>query len=271
MPKGLSLHIGINSVDPNSYAGWSGPLTACEADAGDMEALARSRHFEPNVLLTNQATREAVIKAVLTAASALEAGDLFFLTYSGHGGQLPDLNGDESDGLDETWCLFDGELVDDEIYELLGKFNEGVRIVSLSDSCHSGSVLKNAKLEAEQEGTYRSLPPSVALRTYQANRAMYDAILSRPELAKAEANVRASALLISACQDNQLAADGPFNGRFTGTLLRVWANGAFANKPRGYAAFHRAIAERMPDTQSPNLFFVGRRDAGFEAQVPFTV
>ena len=30
---GLSLHVGLNAVDPAHYAGWSGPLNACEADA----------------------------------------------------------------------------------------------------------------------------------------------------------------------------------------------------------------------------------------------
>lgn len=44
------------------------------------------------------------------------------LSYSGHGGQLPDLNGDESDGRDETWCFFDGELVDDELYNSFSQF-----------------------------------------------------------------------------------------------------------------------------------------------------
>ena len=33
--KGVSLHVGLNKVDPQHYAGWSGPLNACEADAED--------------------------------------------------------------------------------------------------------------------------------------------------------------------------------------------------------------------------------------------
>ena len=33
MPKGHSLHIGLNSVDPAQYEGWDGQLAACEADA----------------------------------------------------------------------------------------------------------------------------------------------------------------------------------------------------------------------------------------------
>ena len=38
--QALSLHIGLNSVSPAAYAGWSGPLAACEFDANDMAAIA---------------------------------------------------------------------------------------------------------------------------------------------------------------------------------------------------------------------------------------
>jgi len=41
MPRGISLHIGLNRVDPAHYAGWNGALSACEADANSMEALAQ--------------------------------------------------------------------------------------------------------------------------------------------------------------------------------------------------------------------------------------
>jgi uncharacterized caspase-like protein len=92
MAKGIALHIGLNSVDPRQYEGWSGPLTACEADANDMADLARSQGFAAAKLLTKKATRDAVQKAIADAAKHLTSGDIFFLTYSGHGGQAPDLN-----------------------------------------------------------------------------------------------------------------------------------------------------------------------------------
>jgi metacaspase-1 len=142
MATGMSLHIGLNAVDPQHYEGWSGPLNACEADANDMADLAYTSGFAPTRLVTRKATRAAVLGGIAHAAKSLKSGDMFFLTYSGHGGQLPDLNGDEPDGKDETWCLYDGELVDDELYSSWGAFATGVRILLLSDSCHSGSVSK---------------------------------------------------------------------------------------------------------------------------------
>ena len=144
MPKGLALTIGLNSVDPKHYGGWSGDLNACEADAQDMADIAKSKLFKVKMLLTKAAVRKNILAEMNKAAKTLKAGDIFMLSYSGHGGQLPDMNNDEPDGQDETWCLYDGELVDDEIYAELGKFKPDVRILVFSDRCHSGSSTSRA-------------------------------------------------------------------------------------------------------------------------------
>ncbi len=53
--KALSLHIGLNGVSASAYGGWDGPLAACEFDANDMAAIARSQGMKPTVLLTKKA------------------------------------------------------------------------------------------------------------------------------------------------------------------------------------------------------------------------
>ena len=53
---------------------------------------------------------------------------------------MPDASADEPDRTDETWVLFDRQLVDDELYEMWPQFVPGVRILVLSDSCHSGTA-----------------------------------------------------------------------------------------------------------------------------------
>ena len=277
MPKGLALTIGLNSVNPARYDGWSGELTACEADARDMAEVARSRKFSVKSLLTRAATRKNVVSQLVKAASALKADDIFMLSYSGHGGQIPDMNKDEDDYQDETWCLYDGQLIDDELYWLLGKFAAGVRILVFSDSCHSGTVTKAAfyrgtaaprsAAAGSPETRYRAMPPEAALRAYRKNKKFYDTLQKNPMLAKAEDSVKASVLLISGCQDNQLSADGTFNGLFTGTLLQVWNEGRSSN----YRKFYEAIAKRMPPDQSPNYYWVGKPNKRFEKQKPFTI
>lgn len=251
-----ALCIGLNSVDPGHYQGWSGELEACEADARDMATLARAAGVKDvTTLLTAQAGRRPVLNAIQAAADRLTAGDFFLLTYSGHGGQLPDRNNDEPDGQDETWCLFDGELVDDELFMALSQFTDGVRIVVLSDSCHSGTVIKATLVSRMADVRYRAMPRDVARRTYEANRPMYDPILREMRLAKAQDTVKTACLLISGCQDNQLSADGTFNGLFTGTLLSVWKSGLFKGS---YMDLHKAIVKRMPADQTPNLFGLGK-------------
>ena len=94
-PVGMSLHIALNEVDPGHYDGWSGPLAACEFDAHAMAAIAKAKNVAAQQLLTKQATRAAVLSGIRNAAKSLGPGDFFFLTYSGHGGQVPDRNSAE--------------------------------------------------------------------------------------------------------------------------------------------------------------------------------
>ncbi len=144
MAKGYSLHLGLNFVDPKHYGGWDGELAACEFDANDMAAIAKAVGYaETTVLLTKEATSGRLIKEMLRLAQDPGGrATCCFLTYSGHGGQIPDEGSDEDDKMDETWCLYERQLIDDETLRLLGQFKKGVRIVSLSDSCHSGTVLR---------------------------------------------------------------------------------------------------------------------------------
>jgi hypothetical protein len=275
----MSLHLGLNAVDPKHYGGWPGTLNACEADAEDMAAIAKSKKFSSKLLLTRQANRANVVGELGRAAKTLKAGDIFFLTYSGHGGQLPDKNGDEiDDHQDETWCLYDGQVVDDELNEAYAKFAKGVRILILSDSCHSGTVAKMAFYRGmpkalpttadEKPQRYRVMPDEVALKTYRENKAFYDPILKDVKPVDTRTQVQASVLLISGCQDNQLSGDGAFNGVFTGNLLAVWDNGAFTGN---YARFHRAIVRRMPPEQTPRYFHTGTLDPQFEGSAPFSI
>jgi hypothetical protein len=273
MAKGYALTVGLNSVDKNHYGGWEGRLVACEADALDMASVLKTKGFQVTTLLTKQATRDAVLKGISAAAAAAKAGDITVYANSSHGSQLPDQSDEEPDGLDETICMYDGQIVDDEIYSAFGKLAAGVRVLFLSDSCHSGTVARGAPGDAAARpqraaGAVRGMPPEVAARTYYAHQGMYDKILKDSANKRSRDAVKASVLLISGCMDNQTSSDGTFNGLFTGTLLQVWNGGKFRGS---YKKFWKAITRLMPETQSPNFFWATARDPEFERQVPFTI
>ena len=289
-PQAHSLHIGINVVSAAHYAGWTGPLAACEFDANDMAAIARARGMKSTLLITRKATRAGVLAAIRKSARALEQGDLFFLSFSGHGGQVPDVSGEEPDKLDETWGLFDGQLIDDELYLEFSRFKAGVRILVLSDSCHSGTVVRAGRPPpATQEQRPRILPPAVGMRVYAENQAFYDRLqlevvkaaggaVSDPDTALAQVAVSQrltgivkdflpSLILISGCQDNQFSMDGNHNGAFTEQLLKVWNHGSYKGS---YASFHARIRAALPPTQSPHLFTLGPA-VRFLKEPPFSI
>ena len=286
-----SIHIGLNAVDPRHYEGWSGDLVACEFDAKDMAAIAAAAGIKSTMFLTKTATRAKILGALRAASKSMRAGDFLFLTYSGHGGQIPDVTGEEKDKLDETWCFYDGELIDDEVFLELSRFAEGVRILVLSDSCHSGTVTRARLPEGGTPGgRSKMMPPAVAMRTYREHKDFYDKlqrdvaaasgkaevpdpdsalarIVVSPRLTSIANDCKSSVILISGCQDNQTSMDGDHNGAFTEELLQVWDHGKFKGN---YAQLHAAIKARMPRTQVPNLFTLGP-SATFLAQTPFAI
>src|SRR5688572_25243044 len=142
-----SLHIGVNNVNPEHYKGWEGILSFCENDAKFYADVAAKAGITDQTLLLSSGTTEtsrpltANVNAYLTKQSEnLRSGDFLFISYSGHGGQLKDINHDENDYQDETWCLWDRQLIDDELWEHFSRFAKGVKILLVSDSCHSGSA-----------------------------------------------------------------------------------------------------------------------------------
>lgn len=259
MARGISLHIGMNAVDPGGYPlrptrpgrkyvvlsddyepvefdcdfriGWVGPLSSCELDAENLHALASGQNFEAKILRTKQATSAAVVKEIRRAAKALKSGDTFLITYAGHGAQVEDLSGDEADGEDETWCLYDRMLLDDEQRELYAEFAKGVKIVVLSDSCHSGSASRSGRavsaieLPPHSDGEVREMDERTAVAVYLGRKKEYDQI--QRNLKDPAPKLKASRLLFSACQDYEHAMGYKDGGVFTVALLKVWNGGRF--------------------------------------------
>lgn len=178
---------GCRVVDPAAYGGWKGDCPGADVDAQNFAALCRTAGIQDTVLLLNEA---ATLQGIYTNAAyyvhGMGAGDLLVLYFSGHGGQTNDVSGDETDGKDETICLFDGELEDDYVANLLAELPEGLRVLMVTDNCNSGS-------------NYRS-------RDY----------------ARAAAEFRGQLIHFGGCDDGQSSYGDDQGGLFTTALLETW-------------------------------------------------
>lgn len=275
-----SLHIGLNAVDPGHYAGWSGILNACEADMRRMSELARVSGFQSQTTLeTQSATRARVIEEIRSAATQVEPGDMFLVSFSGHGGKVPDLQELGDNGDDETWCLYDGQLMDDELLLLWSEFGEGVRILIVSDSCHSGGIDRHGSTLAPRLETtndrVRTAPSNVLRDTYNSNRDFYDTLqrdIRHSAGGKTELQIshglKASCALLAACHDFELALENDFGGYFTNTLMDVWNFGRFQGN---YSNFIQSISVFIGVFQAPQLKIFGNPANPFIRQKPFQI
>lgn len=162
--------------------------------ANDAQAMAqtltgRFGFAEENVrlLLDEAATRNAILAALDRLVEETETDDVVVFHFSGHGSQIPDREGDEADGFDETLVPYDGgrephpnrEITDDEIYDWLLRLTAKTSYVTLIfDCCHSATLNRDGfgdKVRGipPEERRIRDLPPSSerALRAAAAYKA----------------------------------------------------------------------------------------------------
>ncbi|MEY2518582.1 MAG: metacaspase [Verrucomicrobiota bacterium] len=185
---GVSLHLGTSRLDPNAYGGWDGALQGAVPDANAMQGLAGSLGYQTNIFVDTLARRDYLLSALGTLSATLRSGDTLLLTMSGHGAQVPDLTGAEPDKRQETWVLFDREILASELYGQFASFKTGVIIIVVQDSAFPAVFRR---------------PPKM------------------PELS-------AQLIVLAGSKENQMAADGIQHGKFTETLLAVWDNGKFS-------------------------------------------
>ncbi|PIA37652.1 hypothetical protein AQUCO_03000301v1 [Aquilegia coerulea] len=94
-----------------------------------------------------QPTGKNIRKAVADLIRSGERGDVLFFHYSGHGTRLPAETGEDDDtGYDECIVPCDMNLItDDDFREFVDNVPQGCRITIVSDSCHSGGLIDEAK------------------------------------------------------------------------------------------------------------------------------
>jgi hypothetical protein len=271
MPKGFSLHIGLDAVNPNYYDGWRGTLTCPVADAFAMYQLATQQKFDDRFcLFDEQATRANILTQLKRLAKEATAKDLVLITYSGHGARLPNPI-DPTDPI-ETWCCFDGMLMDKELRVCWSKFKKGVRILIVSDSCHSGGVAREPiddPIERALGHGGKFLTQEKVQTIFKVNENTYSQILEATPYVDVS-RLRARVLLLAACEPQLVAYEDEGNSLYTKCLLKVWDKGMFRGN---YKDFAKAIALHMQDTEQIPATdgFGNEKDSEFDASQPFHI
>ena len=116
--------------------------------------LVEKYNFETDnikTLVDSQATRKNILMALDHLVQVSDSNDIVVVHFSGHGSHVEDVDGDESDGLDETIIPYDGtfsgenDIVDDEIRKIAMDMSRRVKnITFILDSCHSGTASRNS-------------------------------------------------------------------------------------------------------------------------------
>jgi hypothetical protein len=243
-PKGYGLLVGLTEVDPRKYNGWDGKsgCWGCIKDTDQInEILTRQGYAHISRLNNKDATAEKVLGELQRLAKVMEPGDMLTFYYSGHGGQVPDLDGDDLDRKDETLCCYNRQLIDDELGEAWALFKPGVRIFMLSDSCHSGTNDRNlSDLAMGTRTMLTTLWENLSDAAYDAiERAgsVVSALGIAPHRAE-RTPIKAMVAHIGACVDHDTSRGDYDGGTFTKALVSVYRGGAFGGN-------HKALCDAI--------------------------
>lgn len=243
MSTRMAILVGLCQVSPAAYGGWDGVngCEGCELDVENVEMILTPLGYHIHTLKTAEATKGAILTRLEQAAEALAAGDRLVFYYAGHGGQQPDPSQDESDGKDETLLAYDGEITDDELNAIWLKFQSGVRIVMVSDSCNSGT-------------------------NYRAIRDVFTPTPIQPLSRNVRAVMMAELIHMGGCRDGFTSSGYKTGGAFTMAMTNIWNGGAFTGN---YQALCDAIVAAVTDSQSPQYNEYGPVSASFRDERAF--
>jgi len=145
-----ALLIGINYTDTDHA------LSGCWNDVKSMKKLLMKEGYqEKNIIIMTDEVKykntlfypsgDNMMRQIRDFIKKAVPGDNLFFHYSGHGGQIPDYNGDErlNNSTPDDECIYsvDFETIsDDRLREILvDQLTDGASLRCLMDCCHSGT------------------------------------------------------------------------------------------------------------------------------------
>lgn len=283
-----ALLIGIN------YFNTENELSGCINDVANIKNFITSVYgFQEDdmVILTDDQpedtkfypTRANIISAMSWLVSDAQPNDSFFFHFSGHGGRVKDVSGDEDDGYDETIYPVDfnkfegesGQIIDDDMHDLLVRpLCEGCRLTCIFDSCHSGTALDlpfvySTKGVIKDQNIFKDAGKGlISAGISYASGDTQRAISSLIELGKGIFNARdveeenrqrnfsaADVIMFSGCKDDQTSADAQEAGKATGAMSYAFIKSLRKNPNLSYQALLNSVREILRDKyeQRPQL------------------
>lgn len=195
----LALLIGVNEYA--AIPDLRGALNDVELLRSVLTTKGGFAESDVELLLDGSATRRGILEAIDRLAERARPADVVYLHYSGHGSQVRDANGDESDdAFDETLVPSDGrtpgiaDITDDELAERVARVKAASVFVVL-DACHSGTGTRQVLQR-------RSVPRDERIELYA--RSGTRAVV--PIAGKTH-------VLMSGAASDEEALDGPVDGR----------------------------------------------------------
>jgi hypothetical protein len=236
-----ALCIGIND-----YPGTDSDLSGCVNDVKDWASVLSDRGFSVATLLNREATGQAIRRATGDIVSAAEPKDTVVIQYSGHGTRVPDLSHDEEDGYDEGIVPVDphnGVILDDEVWQLFKRKKPGVRLILISDSCHSGTVVRRFGGFRKGKARFMGWQPQFAKTQPTGKKKGDKAFQDKSPW---------PCLLMAGCQDYEYSYDASFNGRPNGAFTRAAIDTLKKMPPKStYRQWFLEIRKLLPSSQHP--------------------
>ncbi len=288
-PTFYALHVGVVHVDETHYNYTLRSLPCCETDTLAMKEFAKILGFEEKnikVLLNETATVSNFKKELLSLKESMKGGDFLLITYSGHGGRMTYLDPDTDDDdkaaeTYETWCLYDRQMLDIELPEIWAAFEEGVKIVLVMDSCHSGGAARELMIgdDLDKRWWISKSMDSQTMEKFFKGSANEEAIKQlylglQDKYANRPTSIKADFLHLAACKADQVALAGPFMSKYTRIFLNNFSEKPFSNYKAFYDEIeqvHQSIRERTGENQSPmfNDDLFGAPSNYFLESIPF--
>ena len=260
-----ALCIGINN-----YPGTDMDLSGCVNDAKDWAKALKARGFITTIMLDAKATGDAMRLALTKMVTNTQKDDTIVVQFSGHGTYIPDTNGDEPDGRDEALVPYDimtnGPLIDDEIYSIFRKKKTGSKVIFISDSCHSGTVLRAFATDFSL-GVRKFMPPAKFLSKATIKKIPKDfENISEDDFGFRD--VAGILLLFAGCQDVEYSMDASFGDRPNGAFSYFAIKALKDMLPDStYSDWFKRIKTYLPSNdyqQTPNLYGKGMRSKIFD-------